>query len=111
MWICHKNAFLALCYEADHPGTLSVRARRKKDIRALFPTAAIVATPGQDYQFRAYVDKQVAANAIAAEIQAVDYRRFKPSCTDKRLHDSYMSTWQAMLGIQERGTGGLYNHR
>ena len=40
---------------------------------------------------------------------AVNYRRFKPECRDRALHNSYMSAWSAMLGIQEPNTGGIYN--
>lgn len=109
MWICHKNTFLALCRDADRPDDICVRARREKDILALFPNAVVVATPGNDYQFRAYLPAGHVGAALADEVQAIDYRRFKPGVKDRALHDSYMSAWSAMLGIQEPGTGGMYN--
>jgi hypothetical protein len=111
MWISHKNTFLALCRDDHHPAMIGVRARRKQDILALFPTAKVQHTPRNDYQYRAFVPEQEAAQVIAREVMAIDYRRFKPEVNDRALHDSYMRCWRGMLDIQEPGTGGIYNNR
>lgn len=110
MWISLKNSFIALCRDEDHPDELCVRARRARDITAIFPDADVIPTPRNDYQFRSYIPEDEVANALAIEIKGVNYRRFKPECRDRALHDSYMNTWNAMLGIQEQGSGGIYNH-
>ena len=107
MWISHKDTFLALCRDDSNPD--NVRARRARDITALYPEAEVIPTPGNDYQFRAFLPKERVAQRLAEEIMAVNYRRFKPECRDRALHNSYMSAWSAMLGIQEPNTGGIYN--
>lgn len=110
MWISHKDTFLALCRDDLHPAMIGVRARRQRDILTLFPDATVEHTPGNDYQFRAFVPEQEAAAVLAREVLAIDYRRFKPEVRDRALHDSYMRCWSGMLGIQEPGTGGIYNN-
>ncbi len=54
--------------------------------------------------------EQEAAQVIAREVLAIDYRRYKPAVKDGALHAAYLSAWSSMLGIQEPGTGGIYNH-
>ena len=110
MWISHQDTFLALCRDPGHPSDRCVRARRERDILALFPAARVAHTPGNDYQYRAYVPDQEAAQVIAAQVLAINYRRFKPQVKDSALHAAYLSAWSSMLGIQEPGTGGIYNH-
>ncbi len=110
MWISHQDTFLALCRDPSHGAAICVRARRERDILALFPAAGVEHTPGNDYQYRAYVPEQVAAQVIADQVLAINYRRFKPAVQDAALHAAYLSAWSSMLGIQELGTGGIYNH-
>ncbi len=110
MWISHQDSFLALCRDSGHPRDICVRARRERDILALFPDATVEHTPRNDYQYRAYVPEQEAAQVVAAQVLAIDYRRFKPQVKDSALHAAYLAAWSSMLGIQEPGTGGMYNY-
>jgi len=110
MWISHQDSFLALCRDPGHPRDICVRARRERDILALFPDTTVEHTPHNDYQYRAYVPEQEAAQVIAREVLAIDYRRFKPQVRDDALHAAYLSAWSSMLGLQEPGTGGIYNY-
>ncbi len=54
--------------------------------------------------------EQEAAQVIARELLAIDYRRFKPAVKDGALHAAYLSAWSSLPGIQGPGTGGIYNH-
>jgi len=54
--------------------------------------------------------EQEAAQVVAAQVLVIDYRRFKPQVTDDALHAAYLAAWSSMLGLQEPGTGGIYNH-
>jgi len=54
--------------------------------------------------------EQEAAQVVAAQVLAIDYRRFKPQVRDDALHAAYLSAWSSLLGIQETGTGGIYNY-
>ena len=110
MWISHQDTFLALCRDPATPATCASCARRERDILALFPAARVAHTPSNDYQYRAYVPEQEAAQVIANQVLAINYRRFKPQVKDSALHAAYLSAWSSMLGIQEPGTGGIYNH-
>lgn len=108
MWIMMQHTAIFL---ATEPGDdrIMVRARRKRDIKALFPRATVTHTPDNDYQFRAMVDANTVGRVVAGEIGRINYRRFKPQVKDHHLHDAYMGCWHAMLRIQEPGTGGMYN--
>lgn len=54
--------------------------------------------------------EQEAAQVIAREVRAIDYRRSKPQVKDSALHAAYLAARSSLLGIQEPGTGGIYNH-
>jgi hypothetical protein len=110
MWIMMKQTAIFLAAEKGDD-RIMVRSRRVKDITVLFPGAEVIHTPGNDYQFRAMIDADEVGSVVAKEIADINYRRFKPEVKDHALHDSYMSCWHGMLGIQEPGTGGMYNRR
>ena len=108
MWIMMKQTAIFLS-KTEGDDRIMVRSRRERDILCLFSDAEVVHTPDNDYQFRAMIDAEQVGRVIAEEIAAINYRRFKPEVKDRKLHDSYMGCWHAMLGIQEPGTGGMYN--
>lgn len=110
MWLSLNDSFIALCRDADEPEKICVRARRARDISTLFEKAEIQHTPNNDYQYRAYIDPDIVGKVIADRIININYRRFKPTCGDSKLHRAYMRAWEAMLFIQEPGTGGMYNY-
>lgn len=110
MWIFHKDAALFLAAE---PGDdrIMVRSRRQEHIRDLFPGVVIIATPAQDYQFRAMVDRRRVMDVIAEEIGSITYRKFKPQVKDQDLHNVYMKVWSTMLDLQRPEDGGMYNNQ
>lgn len=102
MWLCLNNAFLSIVNSDRDDTVLMVRARRKGDIEAVFGISTEVTTlPGRDYQFRAFIKREIVGEVIAAELTGIDYTNFKGSTKDRHLHDAYMSVWHVMADLQE----------
>src|SRR5262245_25115673 len=107
MWIILNNAFLSVVATASNDDTLVVRARKRQDILNVFPNARIVALPKRDYQYRTVVSRQEMKDAMAAQVDRIDYTNFKDSVADDARHDAYLSIWQTML----QWSHGFFNQR
>lgn len=102
MWVCLSEAFFSIVEPADAGGDLLlVRARRGGDIEKVFPDAEVVRTPGRDYLFRAMIDRELVAQAIADQVRQVSYPNFKDSVRDRKLHGAYASFWHTHARLQE----------
>lgn len=106
MWLCLNNSFLSIVQpDASDPfnrgDMLLVRARRRGDIEKNFATAKVITVVGRDYQFRAYIERTVVAERVAASVMAVDYPNFKGSIKDPALHDAMACVWGVMAQMQE----------
>lgn len=104
MWICLNNSFLSIVKPSgqniDTGDMLLVRARRKGDIEAVFPKAVVEKRPERDYLFRALINRQDVAAAIADQVRGIDYPNFKNSVRSNRLHDAYARIWGIMAALQ-----------
>lgn len=101
MWICLNEAFLSVVSKDCPADCLLVRARRRGDIERVFPGARVEETPGNDYLFRAVVKRSDVADALARQVEALDYDNFKNSVRDRKLHDAYASFWHTHARLQE----------
>ncbi|MFM0088948.1 hypothetical protein PQR46_18735 [Paraburkholderia sediminicola] len=102
MWICLSNAFLSIVNSDRDPTVLMVRARRKGDIEAVFgPSVEVTTIPQRDYQFRAFIRRDIVGQVIAQALMEIDYGNFKGSTKDRHLHDAYMEIWKIMEAQQE----------
>lgn len=102
MWIFLSNSFLSIVDKGDDTGqTLLVRARRKGDIETVFPDAKVIEGGSTDYRYRARVEREQVAKAIADQVRGVRYGNFKATVREHDRHDAYMDTWQAMMKFQE----------
>lgn len=107
MWVMLNNSFLSIVEpssadpKAAGADVLLVRARIKGHIEAVFPNSDVLMVAGRDYQFRAYVDRQLVANAIAAKIAGIHYGNFKNSVKNETLHRGYACVWGVMAQLQE----------
>jgi hypothetical protein len=102
MWLCLNNAFLSIVSTPNESATLTVRARRKGDIEAVFgENVEVVTLPHRDYQFRAVLARGVVSDAIATAMFHIDYGNFKDSVKDAPLHDAYFKVWHVMADLQE----------
>lgn len=107
MWVCLNNAFLSIIQpsKADplaNGNFLLVRARRAGDIERAFVSypVDVVEVPGRDYQFRAYIPRNIVTDTIAAHVANIDYGNFKSSVKDRALHDAYACVWGVMAQEQ-----------
>ena len=120
MWIFLSGSFLSIvAYRPDMgPGARSashkapsttekllVRARIKGDIERVFPDAEVERTPGRDYLYRALIDRQCVADAMAHQVTVIGYPNFKDSVKEKERHNAYMNVWSTMADYQEAARG------
>lgn len=102
MWLFINEAFLSIVDKGGDGNTLLVRARRAGDIERVFPEAIVQVGSGTDYRFRARIDRERVATAIADSIRKIDYPNFKSTVTDAERHDAYMDVWSAMYAFQDK---------
>ena len=116
MWICLNEAFISIVrkrepelaracgFPANTPG-LVVRARRRQDLEYLraryAPGLVIVDRPGHDYPVGTMLRADTVAQMLADAVHDIDYRNFKDSVVDDRLHDAYARVWGVMLAIED----------
>lgn len=104
MWIFLPKSFLSIVDKGDPSGrTLLVRARKAGDIEAVFPDAIVIEGGGTDYAFRARIDREQVAQALADQARAVTYPNFKATVKDDERHLAYMHVWDAMSSYQQGG--------
>jgi hypothetical protein len=100
MWIFLNNAFLSIVDKGGDGTTLLVRARKDGDIQCVFPDSQVKETPGNDYRFRARINRDLVAKAISDSVQGITYPNFKGSVKERRRHDAYMDVWSVMHRFQ-----------
>jgi hypothetical protein len=105
MWICQNNSFLSIIASDRDESVLVVRARRRGDIEAVFgehvEDLQVTTLPGRDYQFRAFIPRNIVGTVIALALVNTKYTNFKDSTKDRHLHDAYMDIWHVMAELQE----------
>jgi hypothetical protein len=101
MWIFLNNSFLSIVDKGGDGSTLLVRARREGDIERVFPQAVVERTPHNDYRFRARIDREAVALAMAEAVKGIRYSNFKDSVGERPRHDAYMDVWSAMYRYQQ----------
>jgi hypothetical protein len=101
MWICLSDSFLSVVSSDQDPTVLMVRARRRGDIEATFGEGFKVTTiPGRDYQFRAFIPREIVGATIAEHLFHIDYGNFKASVKDRNLAHAYRDIWHIMEALQ-----------
>ena len=100
MWIFLNNAFLSIVDKGGDGTTLLVRARKAGDIQRVFPGARVEVSPRNDYRFRARVDREQVAQAMAEAVRQITYPNFKGSVGEHDRHEAYMDVWHAMYRFQ-----------
>jgi hypothetical protein len=102
MWVLLNDSFLSIVAHNDQPGVMLVRARRRADIKAVFPQVKIIANGGADYEFRAEVDRRDVEAALVGEVRRIDYGNFKDSVRDRFRHDLYLRIWSTLMQLAPR---------
>lgn len=107
MWIFLSGSFLSIVDKGDATGqTLLVRARKAGDIGAVFPDAEVIEGAGTDYRYRARIDRERVAQAMADQVRGIRYGNFKATVKDRERHDACMRVWDVMYAFQEGGVRG-----
>jgi hypothetical protein len=101
MWICFSDAFVSIVQDRDNPNRLMVRARARKHLAALFPTATVIETLAADYRWRVIVSRDQVTKLLADRIADLTYTNFKHTVSDRRLHDLYLNWWSDHRRLQE----------
>ena len=101
MWLFFSDSMLSIVQKPDDKDTLTVRARIKGDIEAVFPDAKVIEGAGTDYRFRAKVPREVVAKVMFDRVMSLSASNFKASVKDRKRHDAYMDVWDAMYRYQE----------
>ena len=100
MWLFLNHAFLSIVDKGGDGSTLLVRARKAGEIQAVFPNADVVLTPTNDYRYRARIDREQIALAIADAVRSIDFPNFKATVKDRKRHEAYMGVWEVMHHYQ-----------
>lgn len=101
MWVFLNNAMLSIVAQRSQPGSLLVRARTAGDIERVFPEARVSETPTADYRYRAEISTEQVAEALAAQVRAIDYPNFKATVRDSGRLRAYHDVWDVMARYQE----------
>ena len=102
MWVFLSNAMLSVVDKGGDGPTLLVRARRREDIKRVFPKAKVQAGGGTDYPFRARIDREVVAQRVAEAVREIHYPNFKATVAEDDRHAAYLRVWADMMGFQDQ---------
>jgi len=105
MWIFLNNAFLSIVDKGGDGTSLLVRARKNGDIESVFPGAQVTKTPANDYRYRARIDREAVAQAMAEAVRQIQYLNFKGTVRERVRHDAYMGVWSVMYAFQNEHEG------
>ncbi|MBK6323060.1 MAG: hypothetical protein IPF38_12965 [Burkholderiales bacterium] len=100
MWIFTSKSFISIVQKPGDTDLLTVRARIKSDIEAVFPGAKVEVNKGTDYKYRAKVPRQAVATAVRDQVMALNYPNFKSTVKEKKHHSAYMAVWSVMNRAQ-----------
>jgi len=111
MWIFMNDAFISVVApsaadleiggERPDADLLSVRARRRGDLTAVFGNDfPIIRIVNRDYPYRTFCTRQRIAQIVADRICEIDYGNFKDSVPDKSRAGVYMSVWAAGVRLE-----------
>lgn len=109
MWVVYAGGFLSIVHKDCAPDEVLVRARRKGDIEALFPTATVVEGAGTDYRFRAVIKRAEVGRVLSEVVADIDYPNFKSAVArmgDFKLEGALHAVWHALLRLAPGGRMG-----
>jgi hypothetical protein len=101
MWVFLNNSFFSAVAHPTKPRLLVVRGRLRGDLQAIWPGRKVYETPGRDYRFRVFIDRDVLAKTLAEAARNISYGNFKDSVKDRKRHDAYLGVWGVMARAQD----------
>ena len=102
MWIFLGNSMLSIVDKGGDGSTLLVRARRREDIKRVFPQAKVQAGGGTDYPFRARIDREEVALRVAEAVRDIHYPNFKSSLNEDDRHAACLRVWADMAAFADQ---------
>ena len=102
MGIFLGNSMLSIVDKGGDASTLLVRARRREDIKRVFPQAKVQAGGGTDYPFRARIDREEVALRVAEAVRDIHYPNFKSSLNEDDRHAAYLRVWADMAAFADQ---------
>ena len=112
MWLITTRGFYSAVEDHQQPGCVLVRARERGDLEALadlIPRLQGEETPDRDYRFRASVEREAWAGAVAQLAREIDYPNFKNAVAERQGRERahvYGEVWAILLGLQQGGRYG-----
>jgi hypothetical protein len=103
MWVFLNDSYLSIVQKPGDTDVLTVRARIKGDIEAVFPDANVTEGTGTDYRYRAKIDRERVARVMFDRVMELTAPNFKASVRDEKRHSAYMDVWDVMFRYQENG--------
>lgn len=106
MWLFTETGFVSVVQNFEEKGRLVTRARDEKSLEGLSEAAGtpIVSTPGRDYPFRVFIDRETFSAWVTNQIDALDYTNYKSRMWQTRgvqFAESLHEVWAAMHGVTE----------
>jgi hypothetical protein len=115
MWLQTTCGFFSIVEKPEDrgAGTLTVRARVKKDLedlKALYiPELTAITTSGNtDYRYRAKASKAAVSAGIGRAVTGIDYSNFKNAVASRQGQARaavYHEVWDTLLELQLGGDG------
>ena len=102
LWIALNNSFLSIVENRNNSSELLVRARVKGDIERVFSEAETFEDLNADYRYRALIERDLVAKAVASQVSKINYDNFKNSISkdEYRRHDAYLQVWGNLRILQ-----------
>ena len=103
MWIALNNSFLSIVQNRNDSSELLIRARVKGDIERVFPEAETFEDLTADYRYRALIQRDLVAKALASQVSEINYDNFKNSISrdEHQRHDAYLKVWGNLRTLQD----------
>jgi len=112
MWLITTTGFYSIVEKPwdREGGTLTVRARAWADLDALRTNGLpelgeVKEDPGADYRFRAQAPRAAVAQAVAAQVDGIDYDNFKSAVRERQGRARatlYHDVWDVLYQIQRK---------
>jgi hypothetical protein len=113
MWIATEKGFFSIV-ENKETGRILVRARKKDDLKNLFPEKQIITNRKRDYAYRVTVKRIELCEKLFDLGSELNYSNFKAHIAtledQKDKTEYYGRIWSIMNDYQSKFIRGLYNY-
>ena len=112
MWIATEKGFFSIVKDTV-TGSMLVRARKKRDLKQLFPGKKIITDRNKDYAYRVFATQDEVAEKLFDLGLEIEYHNFKSHIGEtKNQKDKlpfYGQIWSIMNDYQSKFIKALYH--